>query len=331
MSNEPEHKQPAVCLIVPTLNPMPVWRQFLDAVDAQTFEPFRKVMIDSSSSDGSRELAAERGWDVQVIPPEHFDHGGTRRRAFEVCCADAEVGVFLTQDSILSEPRAIERLLAAFRDPTVGAVYGRQLPRPGAGAIEAHSRLFNYPENGGIRGQELEATLGLRTAFFSNSWGAYRMSAVRDADALPQRAICSEDLYAAARLLDNGYRIAYVADATVWHSHAFSIGEEFFRYFDIGVFHREQSWISDRFGGANRAGAAFVRSELAYLARHAPWRIPEALFRTLSKYLAFRAGNAYPSLPRWLPPRLSASVNHWQNDDQVPDPEVDSRRGISSR
>ena len=310
---------------------MPVWRQFLDAVDAQTFQPFRKVMIDSSSSDGSRELAAERGWDVHIIAPEHFDHGGTRRRAFEVCCADAEVGLFLTQDSILAEPGAIEKLLAFFRDPAVGAVYGRQLPRPEAGAIEAHSRLFNYPAKGEVRGIEAVDRAGLRTAFFSNSWGAYRMSAVREADALPQRAICSEDLYAAARLLDNGYRIAYAADATVFHSHGFTLGEEFCRYFDIGVFHRDQGWISERFGGANREGLAFVGSELAYLAGRAPWRIPEALLRTLSKYVAFRAGKAYQGLPRWLPPRLSASVTHWQDADLAAAPGVDSTRGISSR
>ena len=310
---------------------MPVWRQFLDAVDTQTFQPYRKVMIDSSSSDGSRELASQRGWDVHVIAPEDFDHGGTRRRAFEICCADAEVGLFLTQDSILAEPQAIERLLECFRDTTVGAVYGRQLPRPGAGAIEAHSRLFNYPGKGEIRSIEAAANLGLRTAFFSNSWGAYRMSAVRSSDALPKRAICSEDLYAAARLLEAGYRVAYAADATVWHSHGLSVAEEFRRYFDIGVFHCEQDWIRERFGGASREGLAYVRSELAYLARRAPWRIPEASIRTLLKYLAFRFGKAYQRLPRWLTPNLSASVNHWRDQALTsPSASADSG-GISSR
>jgi rhamnosyltransferase len=310
---------------------MPVWRQFVDAVDAQTFQPFRKVMIDSSSCDGSRELATERGWDVHVIASANFDHGGTRRRAFEICCADAEVGLFLTQDSILAEPRAIEKLLRCFRDETVGAVYGRQLPRPGAGAIEAHSRLFNYPEKGEIRGMDAVATRGLRTAFFSNSWGGYRMSAVRKADALPKRAICSEDLYAAARILEAGYRVAYAADATVWHSHGFSVAEEFRRYFDIGVFHREQGWIPDHFGGAGREGLAYVRSELAYLARRAPGRIPEALLRNLSKYLAFRSGKAYRRLPRWLTPYLSASVNHWR-DQALASPGASADTGeVSSR
>jgi rhamnosyltransferase len=237
MSNEPEEKHPSVCLIVPTLNPMPVWREFLYALEQQTVQPLRKVMVDSSSVDGARELARERGWVVDVIPARRFDHGSTRRRALETFCSDADVALFLTQDAILSEPRAIEKLLRVFAEPTVAAVYGRQLPRSGAGPIEAHSRLFNYPESAAVRGPEQVAELGIRAAFFSNSWGAYRVKALRAVEALPQRSICSEDLYAAARLLVGGYRIAYAADASVRHSHDFSLGEEFRRYFDIGVFH----------------------------------------------------------------------------------------------
>jgi len=42
---------------------------------------------------------------------------------------DAEILVYMTQDAVLVEPSALAKLVAAFADPRVGAVCGRQLPR----------------------------------------------------------------------------------------------------------------------------------------------------------------------------------------------------------
>ena len=61
------------------------------------------------------------------------------------------------------------------------------------------------------------------------------------------------------------YKIAYIADAMVKHSHNYSLIEEFKRYFDIGVFHADQQWIRNNFGGAGGEGKTFLISELLYL------------------------------------------------------------------
>lgn len=57
-------------------------------------------------------------------------------------------------------------------------------------------------------------------------------------------------MYFAAQAVITGYKVAYVSEARVRHSHNYSVMEEFKRYFDIGVFHCEQPWIRDKFGGA---------------------------------------------------------------------------------
>ena len=74
--------------------------------------------------------------------------------------------------------------------------------------------------------------------------------------------IMAEDSLAAAKLLLAGWRIAYVAEAMVNHSHSFSIGEEFRRYFDIGVYHNRESWLTGNFGKPGGEGKRFVLSEL---------------------------------------------------------------------
>ena len=81
---------------------------------------------------------------------EKINHGGTRQLAVDLL-PDAEILVFLTQDVELVEANAVSKLLTSFTDPNVAAAFGRQVPRPGATPIEAHSRYFNYPAQSSTR------------------------------------------------------------------------------------------------------------------------------------------------------------------------------------
>ena len=102
-----------------------------------------------------------------------------------------------------------------------------------------------------------------------------------------------EDTVAAARLLQSGWRIAYVADALAYHSHAYSCREEYRRYFQIGQLHGTEPWLLQDFGKASGEGQKFVLSELQYLSRHSPWRIPEAILRSCLKYSGYKRGLRY--------------------------------------
>ena len=314
-------------MIVPTLNAMPLWRRCIEALEAQSLKPSKIVVIDSSSEDEGPSLAREHGMTVEVIDEERFNHGGTRRYAVEKYCSDCDIAVLLTQDSILASSEALEKIIAPFEDIQVGAVYGRQLPREEADPIEAHSRYFNYPP-GTLRKSIADASkYGIKAAFFSNAWGAYRVSALKAVGSFPRSAICSEDLYAAAKMLSAGYDIVYAADALAWHSHDLTISKEFRRYFDVGVFHAQESWLRDEFGGAGSEGWKFVRSELAYLMKHAPLSIPEALLRSLSKITAYKLGCHHAQLPLPVVQRFSSHRNYWQSyisHDVTPRPRTGS-------
>ncbi|HBP78238.1 MAG TPA: rhamnosyltransferase, partial [Halomonas sp.] len=54
-----------------------------------------------------------------------------------------------------------------------------------------------------------------------------------------------------------------------------------------------------------------VLSEIRYLWRHAPWRLPEAAIRTLLKYAGYRLGKAEARLPLALKRRLSMHRGYW--------------------
>jgi len=282
-----------VCLCIPTLNAGNIWGEFVYALQTQTLQPSEILVLDSSSTDGTPELARRDSCRVVTIPHAEFRHGGTRQHAAELA-SGADVLVYLTQDSILADANALARLTAVFEDASVGAAYGRQLPRPGANPIEAHARLFNYPPVSAIRSLESTAAIGFKAIFFSNSFGAYRRTALEQAGGFPRESNFGEDTVMAARLLQSGWRIAYIAEAQVHHSHAYSYREEFRRYYRIGQLHVNEPWLLRDFGKASGEGRKFAMSEIQYLSRHAPWLIPEAMLRTGLKYLGYRSGRRNP-------------------------------------
>jgi rhamnosyltransferase len=277
------------------------------AIRAQSM-PFSEILFIDSSPGGFPGEVRDFG-KVLRIDQRIFDHGGTRRYGAALL-ADADIIVFLTEDAVPANAGAVANLVAAFADPTVGVAFGRQLPRPEAGAIERHARLFNYPPASRVKSAKDIPRLGLKAAFISNSFAAYRREALEAVGGFPEKNIVSEDTLVAARMLQAGWKVAYCAEAQVYHSHAYNWGQEFQRYFDIGVFHARQPWIRKMFGGAEREGLRFLQSEMAYLHGH-PLLLFSALSRLPFRYLGFRAGLGERFLPRLLKSRLSMQKNFW--------------------
>jgi rhamnosyltransferase len=271
------------------------------------------LLIDSSSQDDTVKLARNYGFEIDIIPKAEFNHGGTRQNAVNVL-EDTDIVIFLTQDAILNNCDAIESLLKTFDNPEVGATYGRQLPHLQAGPIAAHARLFNYPDISHVRSLQDKKQFGIKTVFISNSFAAYRRSALMAVGGFPVDTIMNEDTFVAGKMLISGWKIAYCAEAQVYHSHDYSFHDEFKRYFDIGVFHAHTAWLQQTFGNASNEGMRFVISELKYLSNSTPWLIPEALFRTGLKWLGFRLGNKYlPHLPIKVCQKLSLHNGYWSS------------------
>lgn len=299
-----------ISVVVPTFNAGSFWPSFVRQIVAQT-KDCSVLVVDSGSTDDTVRLALSEGFSVKTIPNAEFNHGSTRQMAVDLLHG-SDVVVFLTQDAILVSPDSIVNLLEVFASDDVGAVYGRQLPRPGAGPIEAHARLFNYPASSHVCDFGDAASIGIKAAFMSNSFAAYRTEALTAVGGFPSDVILGEDTIVAAKMLMAGWKVAYQADAQVYHSHDYNYLQEFRRYFDIGVMHTRESWMLDAFGAPEGEGGRFVRSELKYLLKQAPWLIPSAVARTMLKYLGYRLGRLESALPLSMKRRLSMHRGYWK-------------------
>lgn len=301
-----------VVVIIPVYHPDNKFNSLLRMLKKQEDILF-DVYIVNSGSDKKQYAADLEGLSYTMIDIDSntFNHGGTRRKAAEACEKYAFL-VYMTQDAVLADKYALSNLLKAFEDKDVGCAYGRQLPNPDASIMAAHARLFNYPDKSQIKQLSDAKKLGIKTAFISNTFAAYRHSALNEVGNFPQHVILSEDTYVASKMVLAGWKVAYCADARVFHSHNYSIMQEFRRYFDTGVFHAEQPWIRKSFGAAEGEGKRFVLSESRYILSHQPWLIVSMVMRDGMKFLGYRMGISYRSLPRGIIKKVSMMKSYWK-------------------
>ncbi len=299
-------------VVIPTFNAKKHLKDLTRALERQkSLERNSVLVIDSSSTDGTAKHFKDWGANVHVIPQSEFDHGGTRRLAVELV-QPAEFIVFLTQDAIPFGNSSLQCLLAAFEDSTVGMAYGCQLPRPHARGIERHARLKNYPPDVcEVRTFEDRTRLGIKTVFCSDSFAAYRRTALESVGGMPESAFFAEDQIVAGRMLLEGWCLAYQGDAKVTHSHDYSIKQDFKRYFDVGVFHARNRWLLENFGRAEGEGLRFIKSELRYLRGTDKAQLASAITRTFAKYLGYRIGQVEKHLPSWVKRWLSMAPHYW--------------------
>jgi rhamnosyltransferase len=307
-----------VALCIPTLDPGPWVERMLTALRTQSLEPRDLIVIDSDSTDGSPARWAEAGASVISIRRDDFDHGGTRNLALQH--TTASVVVFLTQDAIPADDLALEALTAGLLAcPEAGAAYGRQLPHPDAGPLARAHRAFNYPADPAYRTSDDVPALGVRAAFCSNAFAAYRRAALEAIGGFPDPIIGSEDRWAAARLLQAGWGIAYVPGARVEHSHDDSYAQNVRRYFDIGVFQSSERWFEDYLGRPDREGGKLVRAQIAAMkAAGVAAPVPRTLAHAAACWFGFRLGRLHRLLPRPLAARLSTAPAYFRTRKSRP-------------
>ncbi len=279
-------------LIIPTLNAGGQFKKLLEQIAAQSLMT-KKLIVDSQSTDETLIFAKNFGLEVLTIQRKNFNHGATRQLALEHLLKKfpLDVIIFLTQDVLLRDEASLAKLVKIFgEDKSVGLSYGRQLPHENATNEAKFLRAFNYPPESQLRSFDDRKIFGLKTAFASNSFAAYRVESLQSVGGFPSNVPLCEDMYVAAKMLMRGLKIFYAADAQVYHSHNYTAAQEFRRYVQIGKFHAQESWIRENFGSAEGAGKKFVLMKLSALAKENPLDCAGAIFRDAAKFFGYRFG-----------------------------------------
>ena len=193
----------------------------LAALFSQEYKDFQLLVIDSGSTDSTLDIVSAYPHRLIRISPKDYVPGRVLNRG--VSENSSPICVFLNSDCVLLSQHSLGRLVGAFEDPEVMAGFARQAPRPEAWPWVRREYLASFPVSG-VAPAWIELSLPFaairRTAwsaqpFYDEAWG-------------------SEDTAWGHRAKERGWKIAYVPDALVMHSHNYTLRQLYGRRFIEG-------------------------------------------------------------------------------------------------
>ena len=224
---------PVASVIIRTLNEAPSIGGVLGAVLAQQGAgPVEVVVIDSSSSDATREIARRFPVRLEVIERGAFTFGGALNLGARL--AKAPLCVHLSGHSRPTDDRWLDALLTPFADARVVATYGRQRALPGVNTYEEIELERAFPAGSAAAGGR---------QFFSNANCAIRRARLLERPF--DDAITSMEDALWLHGLARHERVVYVPEAAVFHSHPLRFAYWYARYWRDGVAYR---YLSTRGG-----------------------------------------------------------------------------------
>src|SRR5881394_3527732 len=214
---------PLVSIILRSFNEGWALRKTLPALRLQEYRYWELIVIDSGSSDGSVEMirAAQPRHFIQIQPHEYnpgrvMNHGMRLARSAFV--------IFLNADATPQGIQWLRPLVTALNDPQTAAVFGRQIPRPDCWAVYAadYERCF---------GAKRESAAW--DHFFSMVSSGVRKDIWAQRGFLEQMQYSEDDEYT-RWCRARGYRIGYVPQSVVMHSHNYTLEQVRKRSFGEG-------------------------------------------------------------------------------------------------
>ena len=211
---------PSLSIILRSFNEAWALRETLPALAAQHHKPWELIVIDSGSTDGSVELIRQfRPRHFVQIPPTEYNPARVMNQGMRL--AASNFAIFLNADATPQGPDWLGPLGTALRDPQVAAVFGRQIPRPDCRAVFAHDyeRCF---------GADLESAKWEH--FFSMVSSGLRKD-IWAKRGFNERMQYSEDDEYTRWCRAQGYRVVYVPESVVMHSHNYNPAQAYKRSF----------------------------------------------------------------------------------------------------
>lgn len=203
-----------------------------------------------------------------IIEPKDFSHSLTREQ--EAYKSNADILVFITQDVIIEKKDWLCNLTKGIEYGQVDACYSRQLCNNNS--IEKYTRESNYPNNSKIVSKEDIKELGLKAFFFSDASSAIKRETFVKLNGYDGKILpTNEDMYIAYKLIMNDYKIKYCADSEVIHSHNFTLKQQYKRYYDTGVFFKQNDYLNKY--KVNRTGGNLAKYILKRACQDKNWKV----------------------------------------------------------
>lgn len=307
-----------VTVLIPVYRPGKQFQTLLWRLSRQTAVPKRVLIM--NTADGGKDdqvtgiVDAFRSrfevLSVFHVDREDFDHGGTRHLGFTF--SDTPLVLCMTQDAIPRNRKLVETLVHCFEDPKVAAAYGRQLAGKSSRERERFTRAFNYPDDSMVKSEDDLDRMGVKTFFCSDVCAMWRREAYFALGGFEHPVIFNEDMILAGKAIHNGWKIAYAADAEVWHSHNYSPVRQLKRNFDLGVSQAQHPELFARYPSEGE-GVRLVKACAAHLISTGHiTQLPGLIIDSGCKYIGYLLGKNYRKLPKRVIWSITDNPPYWK-------------------
>ncbi|MYM55855.1 glycosyltransferase family 2 protein [Thalassovita mangrovi] len=165
------------------------------------------VLIDSGSTDGTVEIAKKRGARVTYIDKAEFSFGRSLNRGCEF--SDGDMLVLISGHCVPADENWLQNLCQPLIDGKASYSYGRQIGDDNSNYSERRIFAKYYPTDSQIPQKE----------FFCNNANSAILRSVWQEYPFDEELTGLEDMELSKRIWLKGHKIAYVAEAPVFHHH----------------------------------------------------------------------------------------------------------------
>ena len=198
-----------VSVVIRTLNEAAHLDELLTVIGSQVKDDFdvEVVIIDSGSTDGTLSIAESHGCRITFITKDQFSFGRSLNMGSDF--ARGDILVYVSGHCIPSENTWLKNLIKPIRDGSAGYSYGRQTGRDTTKYSEKKifEKYFPFeskiPQNGFFCNNA-------NSAIDRKIWSEYKFD---------EQVTGLEDMELAKRYCSQKGKVAYLAEACVYHSH----------------------------------------------------------------------------------------------------------------
>jgi len=299
---------PELSVIIPTLNAAGYLPKLFNRIFEQSpSPPLEVILIDSNSTDATREIA-DADKRVKLVTIDNFTHGGARNMGARL--ATGAIVVYLTQDALPSDNNWLSNLIEPFSNENVAAVCSRQIPYDNSSPMEKFFLAKRFSDKRIERNLKSLENIGYEEVLFSDVSCAIRRTALIE-HPFDETLIMSEDQQFSRDVIQAGLTVVYEPNSIVTHSHKYTLWQTFKRYFDsiyaLRVIFKDQDMKSSA-----KMGQKYVIEELKYIALKHPFWLPYYFVYTSVKVVATIMAHYVEYLPKWLLQKISMHAYHWK-------------------
>ncbi|WP_244834525.1 glycosyltransferase family 2 protein [Clostridium sp. BJN0001] len=194
----------------------------------------------TKSQDKTKDILDDIGAFYVEIEPSEFSHSRTREMMSKKISGD--ILVFISQDIKIKDEFWLKNLISPIISGECQASFSRQVGIDNG--IEKYTRERNYPNESRIVSKDDIEKYQIRTFFYSDASSAVKTEIYRKLNAYDGKNMTTnEDMYFAYKLINAGYKIKYCSDSIVYHSHNFTFRQLFKRYYDTGIFFKDNPYF----------------------------------------------------------------------------------------